>query len=60
MNKNNDHTSNEKMDVLRTCFPQKDQDILENALLLREGNVAEAMNFILDFHEMRKMLPKEC
>ena len=49
VNKNNDNTSNEKMDFLRRCFPQKDQDILENALLLREGNVALAMNYILDF-----------
>ena len=51
VNKNNDNTSNEEMDVQRRCFPQKDQDILENALLLRKGDVDKAMNFILDFHE---------
>ena len=54
VNKNNDNTSIEKMNVLRTCFTQKDQDILENALLICKGNVAKAMNFILDFHENEK------
>ena len=49
MNKNNDHTSNEKMYWLRTCFPKKDQEILKNALLLCEGNVDLAINYILDF-----------
>eukprot|EP00957_Ditylum_brightwellii_P155979 11872203-Ditylum_brightwellii.AAC.1 len=37
------------MNVLRKYFPQKDQDILENALLLHEDNVDLAINYILDF-----------
>ena len=37
------------MDLLRTCFPEKDQEILKNALLLCEGNVDLAINYILDF-----------
>ena len=56
VNKNNDNTSNEKMDFLTTCFPQKDLDILENALLIRKGNVGEAMNFVLDFHKNEEKL----
>ena len=47
-NINNEHTSNDKMESLITCFPKYDWKILKNALLHLKGNIDLATNYILD------------